>query len=62
MHSTPPLPASKPVTLTVELSNTRTDRGNRRRNRTETYVLGQAPRYDPFSFCCYRALLLGVFD
>jgi hypothetical protein len=59
---------TQPVTLTVELSNTRTDRGGRLRNRTETYVLGVlngpgvnhfTPPYDLFSFCCYRALLLG---
>jgi hypothetical protein len=59
---------SKLVTLTVELSNARTDRGGRLRNRTESYVLGLlpggdicsfSPPYDLFSFCCYRALLLG---
>src|SRR5262245_12928600 len=60
MSPTPPPTANKPLTLTVELSNTRTDRGRRLRNRTETYVLGHAPCYDPFSFCCYRALLLGA--
>jgi hypothetical protein len=60
MDTAPSPPARKPVTLTVELSNTRTDRGNRLRNRTETYVLGHSPSYDPFSFCCYRALLLGA--
>jgi hypothetical protein len=61
-------PTSKLVTLTVGLSNTRTDRGGRPRNRTETYTLGVlnglgdncfTPSYDLFSFCCYRALLLG---
>ncbi len=51
-----------PVTLTVEISNTRTDRGRRLRNRTESYFLGAEPAlpvFDPFSFCCWRALLLG---
>jgi hypothetical protein len=51
-----------PVTLTVEISNTRTDRGRRLRNRSESYFLGAEPAlpvYDPFSFCCWRALLLG---
>jgi len=66
--SPPVRPTSKFVTLTVELSNTRMDRGRRLRNRTESYVLGLVhggdaryftPSYDLFSLCCYRALLLG---
>ena len=63
-----PRPTSRLVTVTMELSNTRTDRGRRPRNRTETYVLGvqhgpgaglPASPGDLFTFCCYRALLLG---
>ncbi len=66
------LPAERPtnrlIMLTIELSNLRTDQGNRLRNRTETYTLDVlpgtdvkcvAPRCDVFTFCCYRALLLG---
>src|SRR5689334_7397462 len=64
----PTRPTNRLVKLTVELSNTRTDRGKRLRNRTETYVIGLLPGLDvnsftppgnPFTFCCYRALLLG---
>jgi hypothetical protein len=60
---------SRLVTLSIELSNARTDRGGRLRSRTEQHILGVVhgpdvnsftPPYDPFSFCCYRALLLGV--
>ena len=64
--TTPPQPRPRLVTLTLELSNTRTDRGGRPRNRTESYVLGlthpagaSSPLFDPFSLACYRALLLG---
>lgn len=61
-----PRTRQKLATLTVELSNARTDRARRVHNRTESYTLGLAgdgtsfsPPYDLFSFCCYRALLLG---
>lgn len=59
---------SKIVSLTLVLSNARTTRNDRPRNRTETYTIGVLPPdgidqftpvYDPFSFCCYRAFLLG---
>jgi hypothetical protein len=40
---------SRLVTITVELSNARMDRGRRPRNRTEAYTLGVLPRYGPFS-------------
>jgi hypothetical protein len=69
MDLTPPTrPGGRLVTLTLELANARTDRGDRLRNRTESYTLGVArgtdavafrPAFDPFSFCCYRAMLLG---
>jgi hypothetical protein len=64
----PSEPSSKLVTLTMELANSRKDRGRRLRNRSETYAVGIhrgpdvssfPPPYDLFSFCCYRALLLG---
>jgi hypothetical protein len=59
---------SKLVTLTLEVANSRIDRGRRLRSRTETYTVGIVhgpnmncftPPYDLFSFCCYRTLLLG---
>jgi hypothetical protein len=59
---------SKVMTLTVELANARIDCGRRLRKRTENYIVGVhhgpdmssfTPGYDLFSFCCYRALLLG---
>lgn len=62
-------PSGRLVTLTLELANTRTDRNDRPRNRTESYILGGThgtdttgfrPAFDPFSFCCYRAMLLGA--
>jgi len=63
-----PRPTNRLITLTIELSNLKTDQGNRLRNRTETYTLGVLPGTDAkcvtppcdvFTFCCYRALLLG---
>lgn len=65
----PTRPSGRLVTLTLELANTRTDRNDRLRNRTESYILGvtHSPdttgfraAFDPFSFCCYRAMLLGA--
>jgi hypothetical protein len=64
----PPGPTNRLVKLTIELSNTGRTRSNRLRNRTETYVMGLVPSLeinhfippaDLFTFCCYRALLLG---
>jgi hypothetical protein len=65
----PTRPSGRLVTLTLELANARTDRTDRLRNRTESYILGVAhgtdatgfrPAFDPFSICCYRAMLLGA--
>jgi hypothetical protein len=65
----PARPSGRHVTLTLELANTRKDRNDRLRNRTESYILGVThgpdangfqPAFDPFSFSCYRALLLGA--
>jgi hypothetical protein len=48
------------VTLAITLANAGVTKGDRPKDRTETHLVGAtAPAYDPFSFCCYRALLLG---
>ena len=70
---TPPnlQPTEQPALRDAHPSNWRTratDRNDRLRNRTESYILGVAngpdatgfrAAFDPFSLACYRALLLG---
>ena len=51
--------ASRISTLTIEIANTRRPYKGRLKSRKETYTVGYGRAYDLFSFCCYRAMLLG---